>query len=312
MATWKPARQADAAIKDIDRVGKPRLGPEPGETRDYHVYGIRTREVYRECIERQAEYAIRHFKCTRDRLTPAQAIQYLEWRAETVRDKRLSHERCALTTLRHLRPYEMDFREVKPVNNQPGRLATEKRVNTRAQIEAIMSHENERNARSTDIAFTGGLRAHELLTLQAPGEREPTPREAWDQARFEGYKDPVFYTTQGKGGLVRHVPYEREYAERVIEPTRYPDHKIHHIRDRGVPQAGHYDLAGGNAWSASVSRASLAALGFSLGAHAARHTFIEHARDGFLEAGHSDDDSLKLSSQLIGHFRPGITRTYLR
>ena len=314
MATWNSERQAAQAFKPYDRVGQPRAGPLPGETRDRNVYSIRTRAVYLECLKRQADWAKKQRpRCTLDRLTPEQARQYLEERRLEVGPKRLSHERCALALLPQIQPHENSLREIKPSRrlNKEGRLATVSRRRSPDEQQRIMDRQTARHAFSTEVALAGGLRASELLTLRARDEREPSPGRPWNPDRFTDYRDPVFFTVQGKGGLIREVAFERELAER-IEATRHPDGETHVVRDRGVPRVTHYDLAGGNTWSASFTKASTAALGQSLGAHSVRHSFAQERRELLTEAGYSDGQTRLLISQQLGHFRPEITTRYFR
>ena len=312
MTVWKAERQADRLVARWDRVGKPRVGPLPGDTRDRFLYSIRTREEYRRVITAQAKWAKKNFRATLDWLTPDQAEQYLKERAAEVGREGLSQERCALALNDQLRPYEDEWqRTIQPTRTGPGRLAVIERVLKGDEPQRIMDHQNQRNRFATEVALAGGLRASELLTLRPRNERKPTPRQAWDPARFEGMRDPVFYTVKGKGGLVREVAFERELAER-IEDTRHPDGKPHPVYDRGVPRFTRYNLAGGNAWSKSSQRACKQALGESLGAHSCRHTFVERRMADLQAAGYSEGQAHEFVSQQIGHFRPGITEAYRR
>ena len=73
-----------------------------------------------------------------------------------------------------------------------------------------------------------------------------------------------------------------------------------------------YDLAGGNAWSKSFQRASVTALGQSLGAHSVRHTFAQERMSTHMDSGKDFEGALRLTSQELGHFRPEIALAYLR
>lgn len=53
------------------------------------------------------------------------------------------------------------------------------------------------------------------------------------------------------------------------------------------------------------------ALGWSRGAHGVRHSYAQE-RMAELQRGLRYDDALEVVSQELGHFRPGITREYLR
>ena len=311
MTIWKVDRQVAAILRPYDRVGHARVGPELGDTRDRHLYSIRTRETYRQCLNAQAEYAKKNWRITLDRISPDQAREYLTARARVVGDKRLSQERCALALMPQIRAVEKELQKIRPAQDGPGELATISRGLERWEIDRIREHQNERNAFATEVAAAAGLRASELHTLQREDEREPSKRQEWDQARFKGYRDPVYYTVKGKGGLVRLVAFERELADR-IEDRRYADDKHVMVFDRKVPYITRYDIAGGNAWSKSFERASKAALDESLGAHSVRHTYAQDQMGIHMDHGHDFDKALALTSQQLGHFRPEITLKYLR
>ena len=83
------------------------------------------------------------------------------------------------------------------------------------------------------------------------------------------------------------------------------------VVDRGVRYARRYDLGGGQAFSASFSRASVEALGKSKGAHSLRHTY---AQERMRELMHHAEHRLALAivSEEMGHLKAAITGTYLR
>ena len=313
MSAWKPERQADQIIRRWDRVGHPRIGALPGDTRDRHLYSIRTREEYRAILVRQATWARKTHGRTLDRLTPDQTREYLEGRAKEVGDKRLSQERCALALLDHLRPYEQEWkREIQSAKKGPGRLATVSRSLKGNEAARVMEYQTDRNVFATEVALAGSLRASELMTLRPIAERPPSPRQEWDERRFNYLRDPVAYTVQGKGGLVREVRFERELADR-IEARRWEDGKLHRVKDRGVPCLTRYNLVtSSNAWEQSFRRACKQALGHSLGAHSTRHTFVAERMDALKAEGFGDYEARLLVSQQLGHFRPEILDDYLR
>ncbi len=82
------------------------------------------------------------------------------------------------------------------------------------------------------------------------------------------------YTAVGKGGLVREACISNDLAER-LEATRLDEPKD--VLDRGIEYQTCYAIGGGNAWSASFTRASERELGYSTGAHGFRHSY---ARNG--------------------------------
>ncbi|MXY16139.1 MAG: site-specific integrase [Acidobacteria bacterium] len=163
-----------------------------------------------------------------------------------------------------------------------------------------------RNGLATLIAYAAGLRAHELLTLARPDERPPDVRPARLE-KFDG-RPGTDYTVVGKGGLVRVVRIPDDLAARLEE--RRLDEPVR-VSDREIRYQSRYDIAGGEAWSRSFSRASESALGWSRGAHGLRHSYAQE-RMAELQRGIRYDDALEVVSQELGHFRPGITREYLR
>jgi len=112
----------------------------------------------------------------------------------------------------------------------------------------------------------------------------------------------------GKGGLVREVLLPRRLAER-IEGRRL--HRPERTVDRGVRYVQRYDVGGGNAFSASFSRASRIALGASRGAHGLRHAYAQERMRELVQ--HTEHRlALAIVSEEMGHLRPDVTRTYLR
>ena len=143
------------------------------------------------------------------------------------------------------------------------------------QVRAVAARQDPRNALATEIAYASGVRAHELLTLGRPGEQPADDRRershltgtAAEGMKFAG-RDGVVYTAIGKGGLVREVMLPHGLAERLKERRLdFPAPVV----DRGVRYLQRYDVGGGQAFSASFSRASIEALGKSRGAHGLRY-----------------------------------------
>ena len=177
-----------------------------------------------------------------------------------------------------------------------------------AQVELIIDAQTFRNSLSTELAYSAGLRAHELLTLLPITERTADKRPALN-TKFAG-REGVRYTVQGKGGLVREVLIPEHLAQqleavRLDEPQRITDRRIYYQQ--------YYAINGGNRWSSSFTNASKRALGWSNGAHGVRHSY---AQERMVElqviCGLSREDALETVSQEMGHFRPSITEIYLR
>ena len=275
------------------------------------LQGTRIRSVgtvrsYQECL---AQVAAR-LDMLLEKLTPAAAVAYLERRAAEVGEKTLDLERQALQAmLRHVTlqlPPKSTLRVVKAVRART--LAS--RAYSPSQVRLVAARQAERNALATEIVHASGIRAHELLTLARPSEQPPDDRRArWrltgtaaEGMKFAG-RDGVVYTVAGKGGLVREVllPHrlaERLEARRLDRPERTVDRRVRYVR--------RYDIGGGNAFSASFSRASRIVFGKSRGAHGLRHAF---AQERMRELARHTEHRLALAivSEEMGHLRPSIT-----
>ena len=239
-------------------------------------------------------------------LTPARADAYLESRAADLGQKALDGHRLALQKyldhVRGLLPVGGRLDVVRSLKRTRG----EGRAYARHQVPMVAARQTPRNALATLIAYAAGLRAHELLTLARPDERPPDVRPARPE-KFDG-RPGTDYTVVGKGGLVRLVRIPNDLAARLEE--RRLDEAVR-SSDREIRYLSRYDIGAGEAWSRSFSRASMSALGWSRGAHGLRHSFAQE-RMAELQHGLRYDDALEVVSQELGHFRPGITREYLR
>ncbi len=246
-------------------------------------------------------------------LTPERAVAYLRERAAEVGQKTLDMERQAIQAMMvnvtGQLPPGATLAVVK--STEPHR--PRPRAYSPAQVRAVAARQDSRNALATEIVHASGIRAHELLTLGRPDEQPPDDRRdrshltgtAAEGMKFAG-RDGVIYTVAGKGGLVREVLLPRGLADR-LEARRLdaPERVV----DRGVRYRQLYDIGGGQAFSASFSRASVEALGKSKGAHGLRYRF---AQERMRELMHHAEYSLALAivSEEMGHLRPDITRLY--
>ena len=239
-------------------------------------------------------------------LTPDMADAYLRSRAADLGQKALDGHRLAL------QKYLIHVRGLLPLGGRLGIVPSlkptrrEGRAYARHQVPMVAARQNARNALATLIAHAAGLRAHELLTLARPDERPPDVRPARPE-KFDG-RPGADYTVVGKGGLARLVRVPDDLAAHLEERRR--DDAVR-VTDREIRYVSRYDVGGGEAWSRSFSRASDSALGWSRGAHGLRHSYAQE-RMAELQRGLRYDDALEVVSQEMGHFRPGITRDYLR
>lgn len=241
-------------------------------------------------------------------MTVADANRFLEERSKIVNFKTVDQNRQALQAMMHHVTHQLDEKERLDASIRGLNQNLTSRTYTDEQVKVIASYQTEKNALATLIAHDAGLRASELNTLRPLEERAPSDRPALPE-KFMGRDDVSFYTVHGKGGLVRVVAISNDLAKQ-LESYRLSEPKI--IRDRGVNVEKHYDIGGGNAWSASFTRASQNAFGWSHGGHGLRHSYAQERMQTLKESGLSDHHAKETVSQEVGHFRPDITDTYLR
>lgn len=150
---------------------------------------VRTVENYERGLTRVTEWTQREKLSDGLRgLTREQAIAYLEQRGQAVGQKCLDMERQAIQAMfRHV-TNKLGAGETLPVikADQPQVLGS--RAYNPQQVALICERLAPHNALATEIAYTAGLRAHELLTLQPRSERTPDPRPALP-TKFEGRED---------------------------------------------------------------------------------------------------------------------------
>ena len=297
----KPASQAKKAVRRVLALKTPRHNHRD----DGRIHSVGTARSYEQALTRVAEWMQeRRDNKGLDRLTPEEAKKYLEERSLVVRQKTLDQERQALQILPLVGKLETVRSDLKPT-----RLASKGRAYTPEQVEVIARAQTSRNALATRISYASGVRAHELLTLLPAAERPASDHREWSPERFDGRDDFRLYTVEGKGGLKREVALPLHLAEQ-LEARRL--RKPERVTDRGVRCNQNYDLGGGNAWSKSFGTASKRELGWSTGAHGLRHSYAQD-RVGELQGdGHGHASALETVSQELGHFRPDITRVYLR
>ena len=246
-------------------------------------------------------------------LTPERAVAYLRGRAARVGQKTLDMERQAIQAMMVDVTGRMPPGARLPVVKSAEPHRPRPRAYSPAQVSAVAARQDARNALATEIAHASGIRAHELLTLGRPGEQPPDDRRershltgtAAEGMKFAG-RDGVVYTVVGKGGLVREVLLPHRLAGRLEDRRRNAPVLV---VDRGVRYLQRYDIGGGQAFSASFSRASVEALGKSRGAHGLRYGY---AQARMRELMHHAEHRLALAivSEEMGHLRPEITLRY--
>lgn len=268
------------------------------------VSGLGTSHSYEASLKLAAQWLRGAGRGALHELTPKAAKAYLYERSREVGQKTLDRDRQALQAVLRQLGRLSDKQRLSVIQaEKPQKLSS--RNYTAEQVQRIISHQTARNALSTELAATAGLRAHELLTLLPASERAMDDRPA-DPGKF---REGVRYTVVGKGGLVREVCLPRNLAAQ-LEARRLDAPVI--VIDRRIHYKSFYDIAGGQSWSQSFSRASNSALGFSNGAHGLRHSYAQD-RNREVQASLGEVQRAKaIVSQELGHFRPEITDTYLR
>lgn len=304
-----------------------------------HIASAGTNRNYRQCLTNVALVLAERGENLRE-MSVIHALEYLHERALDIGQSALNQERQALEAMFVHVTHRLSENEHLPMVSSAIRRELSSRVYTQAQIALVREHQHQRNALSTELAQSAGLRAHELQTIGRIGEQPPSQRESKDpfkvgRLRFEGRDNPQ-YTVVGKGGLVREITFPAPLIER-LEQRRHPAPV--RVRDRRIYYDQRYDIGGGNAWSKSFTQAAQRALGWSEGAHGLRHTYAQERIDELYlsaavdrryadELNHGSgkknsmslvdrenlrrDLVLRIVSMEMGHFRPSITEVYLR
>ncbi len=240
-------------------------------------------------------------------LTVEQALQYLTERGHVVNQKTLDVERLAIQTMLQHVTQQLPPGERLPVIKADRQQELGSRAYTAEQVERLVSNMTPHNALATEIAYSCGLRAHELLTIQRRDERAPDVRPTLD-SKWAG-REGERYVVTGKGGLCREVLLPTPLAAR-LEALRLDEPQ--RVTDRGIFYQQRYAIGGGQPWSNAVSRASTKQFGWSTGAHGLRHAYAQERVLELQTLEHSWEIALETVSQELGHFRPEITMTYLR
>jgi len=267
---------------------------------------VRTVSNYEQALIKVAEYVKAERLNSLQELSPTEAVTYLERRGQAVGQKTLDMERQAIQSMMQHVTHRLEPNERLPVIQSEQETSLLSRAYTPEQIKLVSEHQRAKSALATQLAYQAGIRAHELLTLQRL-DQQPADRRPVSPHKFIG-RQGVAYSVKGKGGLIREiripVALSEQLEARAIEPTK--------VVDRGVNYQQHYDLAGGQQWSNSFSGASDRALGWSRGGHGLRHSYAQERMNELQNTGLSQLEALETVSQELGHFRPEITKVYLR
>lgn len=303
----KSENQAASVMKEVQ--GK--LSPEElaaGVPKEAKIESVGTVRNYEQALKTACDY-MKEFKLgsLRD-MTPEIAKNYLNLRAQENSQSTIDMDRQAIQfMMQHVTDKIAPSDTLERVKSEK-ETVLESRSYTPDQVNAIVEHQTERHAISTQICHEAGLRAHELYTLRPSGEVSPSPREIHPDKFDQLPNETRTYTVEGKGGLIREVQLPAHLADR-LEERRLETPAA--VNDRGVNYESHYDIAGGHRFSDAFSKASHRALGYSNGAHGLRHSYAQDRYEQLANY-HVRNDVMTIISQELGHFRPDITEVYLR
>lgn len=222
-------------------------------------------------------------------MTPKNAIEYLRTRGSLVGQKTLDMERqaiqCMMKNVTNKLDPKTSLQVIKSCNQQELKC----RAYTQIQVAMIATSQRENNSLSTQIAYSAGLRAHELITLQLTTDRAPDVRP--ELASKFSNRTGVLYTVEGKGGLIRNVLIPSDLSKKL--EARKLENPVK-VMDKGVVYTQRYNINDGQKWSNSfsASAASNRVLGHSNGAHGLRHTYAQERMD---ELQRSEPDETRCS-----------------
>jgi integrase len=227
-------------------------------------------------------------------------LEYLEDQSEVLLQSTLDQHRQALQLV-----FTVQFTPVQSIRNSVLR----GKDLTKSEIEKIITTQTDKMALSTLVCLDAGLRASELLTLQPIDIQTPSQGRSWRIDLFSAREKYSEFTVHGKGGLLRRVAIDNRLVD---ELNAYKNTASNPRTDRGIHRTSAFDLAGGQSFSQSFSKASEAAIGYSLGAHCLRHIWAKNRFFDLRNSGKSAKTAMHIVSQESGHFRPEITLTYLQ
>ncbi len=274
------------------------LATNPQNKSKSNSISIRTHGEYAGALARIG----RHLKVSRlKQITPEMANKYLAERREDLASQAtLDLERGALSKL-----IGQKLKVVKAINVE----ALNSRSYNDTQINLLLKNADKRHQVAIRLAAESGLRAVEIGRMELAKNRKATSARKWDPNRFVGM-DGVKYTVKGKGGLVREVMVSHS-LHKELQELKVTEKVV--VTDRSVKYEPKFDVPFGQRISNIFSELSKMVIGFSHGFHGLRHSYAQKRLDDIKTALHcSDEYARKVLSQELGHFRPDITKTYLR
>ncbi|MGF7135874.1 integrase [Paraburkholderia sp. EB58] len=181
------------------------------------------------------------------------------------------------------------------------------RAYTHEEFEKILAVASSLHRLSIALLYYCGLRTEEILRISDLHIDAPSPDRPWRQDLFFGLHEVIICTVTGKGGLTRKIAVP---AHLFAQLNQQRLNQSRTVCNRGQDFTTHFGLVGGQALSMAFTRASKAALGFSLGAHGLRYSYIQRRLAELRALGLSDSQCLAICSQEVGHFREDITLHY--
>lgn len=264
------------------------------------IKSIGTERSYKSCVQQFLEWRWHAGLPVLGPYMQQEMIEYLEDQSEVLAQSTLDQHRQALQIVFSV--------QLIPVQSDRNSILRGKDL-TLAELKEIISKQTDYMALSTLICLNAGLRASELLTLQPVELQPPSERRKWRKDLFCHRENFSQFTVHGKGGLIRRVAIDDALIDE-INRHRGP-HACTRL-DRGIYRTSAFKLAGGQSFSQSFSKASQAAIGYSLGAHCLRHIWAKNRFFDLRRSNLSVKDAQHIVSQESGHFRPVITLTYLQ
>lgn len=288
--------RAENLIEYRTRLGMPRKEAK----KKGFIASLGTARAYTTCLYSYFEWLELNEIATEEQDYKVHVINFLGELAETISQSFLNQHCQALKVI--FRIHSLPRISTKKENEYF------KRSYSWREVKEIIKFQNEYNAIASLIAYSAGLRAHELVTLRLASESSRSNSRPWRNDLFTGIADYVTYVVTGKGGLKRYVVLPK-YLSRLLESRRCDEVNV---VDRGIWYKKIYDISYGQKFSNSFSKASKKALGFSTGAHGLRHSFVKRRISKLLDLKFCLSEVMLVVSQEVGHFRPLITLCYVR
>ncbi|MGF6758933.1 hypothetical protein [Paraburkholderia sp. GAS42] len=293
MSISKLARETIASIT-VHGASKHELG----ELDQIVIRSIGTERAYRTALTGYLQWLIDYRVPLEDGCLGPMMLEFLDQYAEGHAQKSVNQAKKMLEKVYSVRLPHIDS-SVEPV------------VHGKAYgfdaVTQTLRRQTERNQLSTLLCYDAGLRAHECITLSERSMNEPSPHRTWSKECFLGRTDYVIFVVTGKGGLRREVAISLELVEELMKRKR---RQPVIVRDREIDHISYFDIGGGQALSASFSRASELALGWSRGLHGLRHSFAQNRLRTLIEL-LGPQRALQILSEELGHFRSEISLAYL-